>query len=777
MLKSYFVIALRNLQKRKAFTLINMSGLVIAFTSCIFITLFVLDELSYDRFHKNTDQIFKVWQKVDLFGFTPTNSWLLAGTLTKEFPEVKAAVRIQPMEDPVYFKINNEQVKEDKYMFTDNSIFRIFSLPLMFGDSKTALTIPHSVVISKRIAEKYFGVINPLGQILRTNIRSKWYDLQVTGVLEKMPANSDFNTDFMFSSLVLHEVLNKSGREAAEPHPMERWEQISTSTYILLNKGYSIEDLEVKMNGYFQKKLPNSYISKLKLEPLSDIHLYKIDETGVQKPGSVIYVYLFSAIGVLILLVAGLNYIILSTANTSVRAKEIGLRKVIGARRKDLIKQFLSESVLLAFIALPISLIAVELLLPSVNTLLAKQFGANYFQLWQLILILSGMTLIVGIFSGGYAAFYLSSLSPVTILQNNSSAGNSRGGLRKTLIILQFTIFISLMAGSIVISQQIKYIRESNPGFKKEQLAAIDMGKSDFGKYFNAFKQEAIKNPGLVNISAGSTIPLTETTMIFQSTSLIDNPESKIQYMAGYVYYNFFQTLGAHTLQGRLFSQDFSQDLTESVMLNKTAVRKFGLNNPVGQLIQLQDGRKKVIGVVDDFVASCYYETSPIVYYLKPGNPVIGTMILRLSPVNMSGTLKYLENIWYKYTPDAVFSFRFIDEEINRQYEKDLRFGKIITILTGLSILIASLGLFGLSLFMIRRRNKEIGIRKILGASLHSLVFIQTKEMIFLVVIGSCIAWPVAYYFMNKWLENFAYRIEISWWMFASAGVLALLIA
>ncbi|MGD8777470.1 MAG: ABC transporter permease [Ignavibacteria bacterium] len=777
MFRNYLMLTLRNLKKHKVITFINIAGLVIAFTSCIFIALFVFDELSYDGFHKNTDQIFRVRQKVDLFGFSPTTSWLLAEKLTEEFPEVKTAARIQIMDESIYFRSEKELLKENKYLFADNSLFRIFSFPFVSGDSETALSIPNSVVISKKIAAKYFGTKNPLGQMLHVNISSKWYDLQVTGVLENIPANSDFNVDFMFSSSVLYEIFDNPGRKAPEPHPMERWERISIFTYVLLNRAGNLSDLEIKMGKFFQEKLPNSYIKEVKLEPLTSIHLYNITDTGDQKPGSIIYVYLFSIIGFLVLLIAGINFVILSTANSSVRAKEIGLRKVIGAKRTDLVKQFLSESILLAFLAFPLSLIAVELLLPSVNTLLNKQFGANYFQLWQFILALLGTTLIVGLFSGGYAAFYLSALSPITTLQNNSLIGNARSGLRKTLIVLQFTIFIALLVCSLVISQQIGYIRESNPGFQKEQLLAIDMGKTNFGKHFNAFKQDIMHNPGVVNISAGSTLPMTRTAVMFQTTSLIDNPEKKIQYWGGYVDYDFFKTLGAHILQGRVFSQDYSQDLTESVVLNRTAAQKFGLNNSIGQMIQLQDGPKRVIGVVDDFVVSCYYETQPLVYYLKPGNPIIGTMVLRLSPGNISSTLKYLEKTWYQYSPDAVFAFQFIDDEINRQYEKDLRFGKIITTLTGLSILIASMGLFGLSLFMIRRRNKEIGIRKILGASIRGLIFIQTKEMILLVIIGSCIACPIAYYLMSKWLQDFAYKIDLSLWVFVLSGGIALVIA
>ena len=323
----------------------------------------------------------------------------------------------------------------------------------------------------------------------------------------------------------------------------------------------------------------------------------------------------------------------------------------------------------------------------------------------------------------------------------------------------------------------MNFIRESNPGFQKEQLVVIDMGRNGFGQHYNAFRQSVIHNPGIVNMSAGSTLPVTSTATMFQFTGLKDNPDKSIQYFAGYVDYDFFETLKARVLQGRIFSSDYSQDLTESVVLNKSAVQKFELDNPVGEIIQLQDGPKRIIGVVDDFVASCYYEAQPLVYYLKPGNPYIGTMVVRLSPGEISSTLKYLETEWYQYAPDAVFSFQFVDADINTQYEKDIRFGRLISILTGLSILIASMGLFGLSLFMIRRKSKEIGIRKILGASLRGLIYLQTKEMISLVIIGCCIAGPVAYYLMNKWLQDFAYKTDINWWIFVLAGSIALVIA
>ena len=778
MFKNYFKIAFRNLCKNKVFTLVNIIGLVIALTSCIFITLFILDELSYDRFHEHTDQIYRVRQEMGLFGYSPATSWLLAEKLVSEFPEIKATVRTQSMDDPIYFQSGEQLIKENNhYMFADNSIFDVFTLPLKIGDEKKALTAPHSMVINQKIANKYFGDENPVGQVLRVNYCAQWYDIQITGVLTDIPANSDFNVDFIISVSVPYDMHKNADRQADQPHYMETWDMISASTYVLLGPACDVKNLEEKLGEKFKLNLPNSHIQKLILEPLSDIHLYQIDDAGNRKPASVMYIYLFSAIGVLILLIAGINFVILSTASGSVRAKEIGMRKVVGARRSDLITQFLSESILLTLLALPLALITVELFLPWINTLLNKQLDANYFQVWQFILALLGITLAVGLCAGGYVAFYLSALKPISVLQSKRAASTSRAGLRKILIVTQFMVFVVLLVSSFVIHRQMRFVRETNLGFDKEQLVAIDMWQVDFKKHFNAFKRNVSQNPDVLSISAGSTLPMTTTARMFRSTTLPGNPEEKIQYNAGYVDYDFFKTLNAHTVQGRVFSLEFSQDLSESVVLNQRAVQKFGLKNPVGMLIPLEDGVKRVIGVVDDFIVSAYNETSPMIYYLKPGNDFIGTILLRLKPENISATLGFLEDKWTELAPNAVFDFQFVDEELDRQYAKDVRFGQTISMFTGLAILIASLGLFGLALFMIKQRIKEFGVRKILGASIVNLIFLQSKEIIILVGIGNVIAWPIAWVVMNKWLQNFAYRIDLTVWPFLFSGLMASVIA
>jgi len=776
-LKNYLKIALRNIRKYKLFTFLNVAGLVIAFTSAIFIALYVFDELNFDRFHEHAEQIYRVSQKIDPFGFTPATSSLLAARLVDEFPEIKAATRIQRMNEPVHMQSGDQVISESDYLAADNSILTVFTFPLTAGDPQQALTSPNSVVITHKMAAKYFGDQNPVGRVLHVNIRSKWYDLQVTGVLEEIPLNSDVHVDFILSWSTLYGIYDQPVGQQGEPQSMDSWNRIGAFTYVLLEPASDVENLESKFIGFIQKYMPAGFVKSIRLEPLRYIHLYHMDDTGTLRPAAILYVYLFSAISILILLIAGMNFVILSTASASVRMKEIGMRKVAGARRVDIVKQFLSESVLLAFIALPLAVLMAELLLPWVNTLFNKQFDANYFQFWPLLLVLLGITLMVGVLSGGYTALYLSGIQPLTALKNKTDSGHSRGRLRKALIITQITIFIALMVSSLVIYKQLRYVQNTQLGFDKEQLIAVDMGRSHFEKNFHAFQTDVMQNPGVVDVSAGSMLPLPRTGVIFRETTMPGHPDEKIRYHAGIVDYDFFKTLKANVLAGRVFSRDFSQDATGSVVINQMAADAFGLENPVGSLIQLQDGPKRIIGVVNDFIVSGYHKASPMVYNLNTGSPAMGSMILRLRPGNMNKTIQFLEKIWKKYAPDAVFDFQFVDQELNRQYANDRRLSKILTIFTGVAILIAAFGLFGLALFLMKRRTKEIGVRKVLGATIPDLMYLQYKEIIYMVIIGNLIAWPIAWYAMHRWLQNFAYRIDISWWIFGLAGGLALIIA
>lgn len=777
MLKNYLKVALRNIRRYKIFTFLNVAGLVIAFASAIFIALFVFNELNYDRFHEHTEQIYRVNQKIDPFGFTPATSSLMADRLVYEFPEIKAAARIQQLNEPVHIQAGDQVISESDYFAADNSIFTIFTLPLKLGDQRDALTAPNSVVISQKMAGKYFGDQNPIGRVLHTNIRSKWYDLQVTGVLDDIPSNSEFHVDFILPWSLLYAIYDQRDRKPGEPHPMDSWNRIGAMTYVLLEPASHVKDLEAKFTGFIQKYIPEGFVKSISLEPLKYIHLYHMDDNGTLRPAAILYVYLFSAISILILFIAGMNFVILSTANASVRAKEIGMRKVAGARRIDIMKQFLSESNLLAFLALPLAILVVELMLPWVNTLFNSEFSANYFRFWPFILVLLGITLAVGLLSGGYTAFYLSGIQPVAALKSEAGSGRSRGRLRKVLIITQLTIFIALMVSSLIIYRQLHYIQHTQLGFDQEHLVSIDMSRAHFERNFQAFKTDILQNPGVVDVSAGSMLPLPLTGVIFRETTRPGHPDEKIRYHAGIVDYDFFETLKADVIAGRVFSRDVSQDETGSVVINQMAADAFGLENPVGSIIQLQGEPKRIIGVVDDFIVSFYHRPAPAVYYLNPRSPALGSMVLRLRPGNMHATIQFLESTWKKYAPDAVFDFQFVDQELNRQYANDRELGKILTVFTGVAILIATFGLFGLALFMMKRRTKEIGVRKVLGATIPDLMYLQYREIIYMVIIGNLIAWPIAWYAMHKWLHNFAYRIEISWWIFGLAGVLALVIA
>ncbi len=778
MFKNYLIVAFRSLWRNRTSSLLNIAGLVIALTCCIFIALFIFDELNYDRYHENSKNIYRIQQKTASMGYGPSTSWLLAGTLADEFPEVKTASRIQEMNiEQVYIRSSDQFVQEENFIFADNALFEIFTLPLSIGKPTDALAKPNTVVISKNMAQKYFGGQNPIGQVLDANIRSQWYDLQVTGVLDEIPSNSNFDVDFVFSWSILYEIYDRPGRQVTESHPMETWGMISTFTYVLLEPAGDPDDLTLKLNGYFQNSLPNTYVDGIKLEPFTDIHLYQTATDGGRTAGAIHQIYLFAAIALLILLVAGINHVVLSTATGTRRAKEIGVRKVVGADRKDLVGQFISESVLLAFFSLLLALMVVALFLPWANTLLDKTLDTNYFPLWQLVAALISITLVMGLASGAYVALHLSAMHPIATMKQKVLSGYHHNYFRKTLIIIQFAVFIILMASSLTIYQQLHYIQNTQLGFDEERLIAVDLRSANFGQHYSAFKTEVLKNPNIINVSAGLTLPLLRTGAMFRDATVVGNPDQPVRYFASYVDYDFFETLNTPVADGRIFSADYASDLSESVVLNQMAVNRLGLDHPVGSIIELQDGPVRVIGIVDDWLVSFYREAMPLVYYLRPGDPLIGSMVVRIGPGQMNETLDYLAGVWNQYAPDAIFSFQFIDDALNQQYAADQRLGVLIAIFSGLSIAIASLGLFGLALFMIKGRTKEFGVRKVLGASVTGLIYMQSREMVVLVLIGNIIAWPVAYYAMNKWLQNFAYHADMSWWIFVLAGLSALIIA
>ena len=772
MLKNYLKIAFRNLYRHKKFTLINLTGLVIAISSCIFILHYVFNELYFDGYHKNYSNIYRVRQNTGLFGYSPTTSYLLAPALMDEFPEIKFAARVGTLYQPMHIQKGINTIKENRVLFTDNQIFKVFTLPLKIGNYKHAFDRPNSVVITQKIADKYFTGNNPIGKILHVNIGSKWHDLLVTGILKDIPANSDFNVDFLISLSVMKDMYTTPGRKPDGKNSLENWNLLSCYTYIDLNNGITASNFETKFPAFIKKFIPGISPNSFMLEPLKDIHLYKIDNAGNIQPAAITDVYLFSSIAILILLIACVNFVILSTANASIRIKEIGIRKTIGANRIELIKQFLSESVIFAFITLPVALVVVELLLPYVGRLLNIDFTKTFYSLPEFILILIAIILLLGIFSGGFVAIYLSSKQPAGILVNKIISKSSKGNFRRVLIATQITIFIGLFISTLVIFNQLNYVQNGRLGFNSRQLITFNMKKN-----YKSFINDILQNPNVENASAGSYMPLPVTGIIFKETNSLQNPNKKIKYQAGFVDYGYFKTLGAKLLSGRTFSEQFPADRSESVVINETTAKEFGLKNPVGSIIQFSDGPKRVIGVVNDFIVSYYRTTEPFVFYLDSNSNIINTIIIRISTDNVQHTLSFIKDKFNKYSPNSIFEFHFVNAELNSQYQTAQRLGKIFGIFTGIAIFIACLGLFGLSIFVVEQRMKEFGIRKVLGASVFNLFFLQSKEFIYLSLIANIIAWPVAYYFMNKWLQDFAYKINISLWVFAVSGGIAMLIA
>ena len=778
MFKNYLKIAFRNLLKQKAYSFINIIGLAIALACCFVVLLYVLDELSYDRYHKNADRIFRiVYGNESYITATP---FPLAPTLRNDFPEVLKTVRISTTS--LLIKKNENWIEEPKSICADEAFFEVFTLPLIKGDPQNVLNDPFSVVITKEMAEKYFGKQEPVGKTLNIQIEKELYDMKVTGIIEHFPKNSHFRTDFIASMSVVKEV-DKTFQKISKArfgYPislLSSWDASSFYTYLLLPEGYVASELEIKLPEFNKRHFGDEKKFDFHLQSLTDIHLSSKTRGDIDEQGSMRNIYLFSTIALFILAIACINFIILTTARSSNRAKEIGLRKVIGANRLDLIKQVLGESIVTAFIALPIAVTFVEVLLPFVNQLLGKELAGNYFQNWQCAIGFLSITIAVGIFSGSYIGFYLSRFQPVEIFKSMVIRGSSKSYFRKVLVIIQLSVFILMLVCSLLFYHQLHFLHNKDLGFSIEHLLSFYITNAEFKKSYQAFKHEIKSNPNVLSVSAAFDVPPTETGMSIQ-VATPDNPEEKHEMKWLFVDYDYFETLRVKLVHGRTFSDKYANESHESVILNQSAIKELGLKESIGKVVKSENFNrpKKIIGVIEDFhEGSLHGQIPPMVFSCIPSQ--IGQIVIRIRPDNVSNTIEYIRNTWRQFNPDETFAFSFIEEEYSKFYRSEEKLGRIISAFTILTILVACLGLFGLSMFMAEQRTKEIGIRKVLGASVTSVVQLLTKEFIKWVLLANLIAWPIAYYAMNKWLQNFAYRINISWWVFVLAGGIALVIA
>lgn len=760
MFRNYFQIVLRNLLKNKTFTFVNVFGLAVGITCCLIIAFYILGETNYDSFLKNRERIYRVGLDIttDKGHSRAGISYIpLAEALQTEYPEIEKTARIF-QKWKVLIKAGEKMFFETKAAFADSTFFSVLPFEFLNGDPAQVLSSPDNVVISQSTAEKYFGKENPVGKIIRYD---NYKDFKVTGVFKDIPVNSHIRFDFVFPYKNLYDnniytyTLN--------------WGLLTSSyTYILVKPNISISDLEKKSENIISKYTNQSATVKIKpfYQPLESIYLDSDVENPAGETNSVTNLFIVGLIGFFILSIAAINYINLSTAKSSQRTKEVGMRKVLGAGKKQLIMQFLSESIIVAFFSGVVSFALVELLNPVFSNVLMKDIQINYFSsVWMPVSILA-FILFLGITAGFYPAFFLSSFRPVKVLGSKSGANkNSANLLRKIFITLQFVICIVLIVGMLVIKNQHTYMLNSNLGFTNNHNIVIPLYDLDKTKNYQFIKDKLTR----INNIQGVTACMAPAINNKVSTSFYINehsPDSDFKAEINCIDFDYLNHFELKLLAGRLLSKNFNDDKTMAYVVTKGVVKKLGFASPEEAIgkeykIGLNEFRGKIVGVVDDFHhASLRSQKVPVVMLYYPS--LFRNFVVSVNSKNISSTLKELETVWKEIIPDYPFEYNFLDEKINDFYKREAQTGETISIFALIAILLGCLGLFGLSVFSVEQKVKEIGIRKVVGASVSGIVVLLSKEFIKLILIANLISWPLAYYLMNSWLQDFAFRIEIN---------------
>lgn len=789
MLVNYLKIAFRNILRNKTHSIINIVGLAVGIACCVVIVLYVQNELSYDTFYKNADCIYRVYVKSSINGQQSCNCKTaapLGKTLVRDFPEVITCTRVGFFGNHV-LKYDDKVYRERRVYTADSNFFSVFSLPLVAGNPRTVLIHPNSIVMTQSTAHKYFGNENPVGKIVRADSGTSYV---VAGVMRDFPANSSFRCDILLSMSTYPATENNS------------WLDMSYTTYVVLKRGTDPAAFQRKLKKIVDEDigpqaesalgiplreiLSNGNTWDLYLQPLTSIYLfsqrnYEIDpnsEWGDQSRSNIDYVYIFSAVAVFILLLAIINFINLTTARSETRSKEVGIKKTLGSNRAKLIGQFLTESVVVALLSVLISIALIESFLPFFNQLAGKNLRleilSNAYAIPGLILF----AVVIGIIAGSYPAFYLSSFRPAHLFKSGFEKRMTRRTLRSALVVIQFTVSIALIIGTLIIRDQLRYVQNKDLGFNQDRLYAI-MNFGVPGKTLHVFEQEILKDPDVVSFTNSSIMffPGIPGSGYGYNTRHASTTISS-QYLD--VDYNFLKAYAIPLLRGRFFSKEFPSD-TASVVINEAMVKECGTEDPVGkELLQIggQPRAFRIIGVVRDFhYQSLHERIRPLVLFLSPVTQAASIVTIRIAPGDTRETTALIDRTWKKVTGGEDIFASFVRQDLDRLYLSDERAGTVAALFSGLAIFIACLGLFGLASFVTERRTKEIGIRKVLGASVAEIVALLSKEFVKWVLVANVIAWPVAYYVMNNWLKNFAYRTNMSPWVFVVSGIAALAVA
>ncbi len=766
MLRNYFQIAVRNLTRQKVYTILNVLGLAVGIACSILIFLYVHFELSFDRFHKNSDNIFRLINTSSNGKETAITQAPIAPALVEELPEVLSAVRFRHSQRERLLATDEKSFLESNIYWADPEVFQVFDFPLISGNPQRVLEHPYSIVFSEAMAKKYFGDDDPLGRVVHfegDGFQSK--EFTVTGLMRDLPKNSHFEIDFMAPFATNLELC---GRD------INSWDYQSYYTYLLVSEGTVPTQLEEKINSIVSTLRDGE--ASLRLQPLTDIHLFSNSRYEISTNGSDIrYIYIFSSIGFLILVIACINYMNLTTALYARRCREVAIRKVVGAQKKQIVGQFFCECFFITSLSLMISLAFIRLFLPIFNKLVERSLSFNFFD-HNIIFAFISLLIFTSLFSGSYPAFFVSHFRPETILGNkfNSKAGSSI--LRNLLVMFQFAVTVMLIISTITIKNQLSYIRNQETA-DKDEIVVLRIRDREARKNLSVIKNELRRNPNIIYVSSSQHMPNRTNSWIFASWP--GQPQGqRYTICENVVDYDFIDLYGLEIAQGRNFSREFPSDANGVYIVNEAAVEYFGFENPIGQEFRGGDSIKsKIVGVVKDFhLHSLHSEIEPLYLLLQPDNDQT-YLSVKIREGKIPETLSFLEKQMKNFAPHYPFEYVFYDEIFDKAYRSEQRIADIFSTFSFLAIFIACLGLFGISSYYSERRTKEIGIRKILGADGKKIVLLLSKQFIQWTLFANLVAWPFSYLVMNKWLQNFAYRINLSVWIFLLSGLAAFGIA
>jgi len=767
MLKNYLIITLRTFRKHKGYSFINIAGLAVGMACSILILLWVRDELGYDRFHSRASEIYRVYRDeaaTALGTKSALTSPPMAASLKKDFPEVTRATRFGTWGRRL-ITFGDRSFSETGYMHVDPDFFEMFSFPFALGDPRTAFASLHSVILTERAAAKYFGRDNPMGKRLTIDHR---FDVVVTGVLEDFPPNSslDFSLLSPFDLLITEYLGEEAGNN---------WLANSFSTFVLLKPDIAAREFNRKLEGYLQRYSEED-TDRLAAQPLTDIHLRSGLGHDYASTGSIKYVWILITLALFILAIASINFMNLTTARSANRAREVGLRKVVGARRPQLVRQFFGESILMSLLALAAALILVELILPPFNELAGKHLATEWPKNLPLLLGCFGLALVTGLLSGSYPALLLSSFQPIRVFRGPLRSAGSSPVFRKTLVIVQFALSILLITGTVVVSRQTAFMRNKDLGFNRDRILHLRIF-GELNQKYPVIRERFLQNPDVLAVTASLALP----TDIQNSPGRPDwegkDPGNKMEIKADFVDFDYIETFGVPIVEGRSFSRSHPTDSDEAYIVNEEALRRMGLNRPaVGKRFAFYAfGAKQgqIIGVMKDaHFQALHHKIEPLVFKINPD--MFRFFYIKIRAGDIPRILSSLEKTWASLNLGYPFEYRFLDEDFNTLYQTETRVGTLFRTFAALAIFVACLGLFGLASFMAEQRVREIGVRKVLGASAADIFILLSREFMILILVANIFAWPAAFILMKTWLRGFAYRIDFEAWFFLIAAGIAL---